>query len=165
MSYRIGSVLFQRNRRCFWIYDLLGICPIGRISIDISRPASRVTRTAWPSVMELHDIEDIDKAEIRRWAGLFPGATELHLYAGFPCIHLSSFRAYRQNLEGDGSRLFWKLLQLLQWVQEVFSVTCSVKFCGENVASMDEGSRLTSPHQAGPCRLYADQQAKICLVF
>lgn len=127
----------------FRLYDILGVSPIGRISIDISRPGNRVTRCTWPSVLELHDIEAIDKAEIRRWAGLFPRAVELHLYAGFPCVHLSSVRAYRRNLEGDGSRLFWKLLQVLEWVQEVFGVACKVKYCIENVASMDEAARLT----------------------
>ena len=127
----------------FRIYDVLGISPMGRIAIDISKPANRVTRTVWPGVLELHDIEQIDRNEVRRWAGLFPRALQLHLYAGFPCVHLSAVRAYRENLEGEGSRLFWKLLDLIDWVYEVFSPFCVVKFCVENVASMDEEARKT----------------------
>ena len=127
----------------FRLYDILGITPMGRISIDISKTANRTTRSTWPGVLELHDVESITKEEIRRWAGLYPRAVELHLYAGFPCIHLSSVRAYRQNLDGDGSRLFWRLLEIIQWIKEVFEVSCKVKTCVENVASMDEEARWT----------------------
>eukprot|EP00435_Cladocopium_sp_Y103_P060375 s393_g22.t1 len=86
----------------FRVYDILGIRPAGRISVDISPTGNRVTRSAWPDVLELHDVEHIDREEILRWARLFPHIKELHLFAGFPCIHLSSVRAYRQNLEGEG---------------------------------------------------------------
>eukprot|EP00438_Fugacium_kawagutii_P004456 Skav232379 [mRNA] locus=scaffold1077:196454:198747:- [translate_table: standard] len=64
------------------------------------------------------------------------------MYAGFPCIHLSAVRAGRQNLSGEGSKLFWELLKLIGWVQEIFGVFCRVKWCVENVASMDEEARL-----------------------
>ena len=72
---------------------------------------------------------------------MYPRALEVHLWAGFPCVHLSRVRAYRQNLQGQGSRLFWKLLEVLQWVQEVFAGHAAVRFCIENVASMDEAAR------------------------
>jgi len=125
----------------FRIYDILGVRPLGKISIEISREANRVTRTAWPDVMELLDIEDLTLAQVRQWANLWPRALEIHLWAGFPCVHLSSVRAYRRNLDGDGSRLFWKLLELIGWLKEVFLPTAKVKFCVENVASMDEAAR------------------------
>jgi site-specific DNA-cytosine methylase len=64
---------------------------------------------------------------------MFPRAEELHLYAGFPCVHLSAVRAFRRNLQGEGSNLFWYLLQVMEWVFEVFSAFCKVKFCVENV--------------------------------
>ena len=117
--------------------------------MDISKPANRVTRSTWPDVIELHDINSIDKAEIRRWANLFPHVRELHLFAGFPCVHLSSARAFRQNLEGAGSNLFWKLLEVLSDIQEVFGTFCRVKFCIENVASMDEQARRTISAELG----------------
>eukprot|EP00435_Cladocopium_sp_Y103_P046259 s2759_g13.t1 len=131
----------------FRLYDILGISPSGRIAVDISRPGNRVTRTVWPDVMEFHDICHIDRAEVLRWANLFPHIREVHFYAGFPCIHLSSARAFRENLDGEGSNLFWVLLDVLKYVQEIFSPFCSVKFVIENVASMDEDARMQISEQ------------------
>ena len=130
----------------FRLYDILGITPLGRISIEISKDANRVTRCTWPGVEELLDVEELTKADVQRWANMYPRALEVHLWAGFPCVHLSRVRAYRQNLQGDGSRLFWKLLELLRWVQEVFGLHAKVRFCIENVASMDEEARREISH-------------------
>jgi hypothetical protein len=101
-----------------------------------------VTRTTWPDVIELHDIADVTLEEVTRWANLFPHVRETHVFAGFPCIHLSSVRAYRQKLDGEGSNLFWRLLEVLESIDKVFSPFCRVKCCVENVASMDESARL-----------------------
>eukprot|EP00438_Fugacium_kawagutii_P032920 Skav205027 [mRNA] locus=scaffold6308:1300:5659:- [translate_table: standard] len=125
----------------FRLYDVLGIRVMGRISIDICKEANRTTRTTWGDVRELHDVRDVDEEEIKRWACDFPRAQEVHVYAGFPCIHLSSVRAFRQNLSGEGSNLFWQLLQLLNIIYKVFSAHATVRFCVENVASMDDTAR------------------------
>lgn len=125
---------------CFRIYDILGVKPLGLVSIEICREANRVTRSTWPHVEELHDINNIGREEVLRWANDFARAREVHFWGGFPCVHLSSVRAYRRNLEGEGSNLFGKLLELLGLVQEIFSTFAVVKFCVENVASMDEGA-------------------------
>lgn len=148
--------LFNGIGGAFRLYDVLGIIPQGRISVEIYRPANRVTRTTWPNVIELHDVEHIDLAEIKRWAALFPHIQELHLYAGFPCVHLSSVRAYRRNLDGEGSRLFWRLLEILGMVEEVFSVYCKVKYCIENVASMDEDARMAISDELKICPIKLD---------
>ena len=125
----------------FRIYDILGLDVAGRISIDISREANRVTRSTWPSVVELHDVTTISREDVAEWANAHPRVTEVHVMAGFPCVHLSSARAYRRNLEGEGSKLFWDLLQVLQWIIEIFGTFAKVKYCIENVASMDEAAR------------------------
>ena len=138
------------------MYNLLGVTPMGRIAVDISKPANRVTRTVWPGVLELHNIEEIDEREVRRWADLFPRASEIHLYGGFPCVHLSAVRAYRKNLDGEGSKLFWKLLEVIGLVQKVFKPTCKVKFCVENVASMDEEARMAISQELDVCPIKLD---------
>ena len=125
----------------FRIYDVLGIRVHGKISVEILKEANRTTRTTWPDVWEFHDITHLTKEDVRHWANLFPRVLEVHLWGGFPCIHLSRVRAFRQNLEGEGSKLFWHLLELISWVQEVFRGFAKVKFCIENVASMDESAR------------------------
>ena len=125
----------------FRIYDLLGLRPAGRISIDISKEANRVCRSTWPDILELHDIMTIDEKEVRRWANCYGRVKEVHLYGGFPCIHLSSVRYMRQGLSGEGSNLFWQLLVLIQLVQRIFGTFSRVKWCVENVSSMEQDAR------------------------
>ena len=122
-------------------YDLAGVQPVGLISIEIDPAARRVTRKAWPQVIEIGDVESVDKAMIRSWANLFPRVTDVHIYGGFPCVHLSAARAGRRNLEGEGSRLFWNLKQLIDDVEEIFGEFASVEFVVENVFSMDIEAR------------------------
>lgn len=147
--------LFNGIGGAFRIYDILGIAVMGKIAVDISKDANRTTRCAWPDVMEFHDVESITLDDVRRWANEFPRAVEVHLWGGFPCVHLSRVRAFRRNLEGDGSRLFWKLLEILQMVQQIFGTYATVKFCVENVASMDEDARreISSQLEVRPIKL------------
>lgn len=133
--------IFNGIGGAFRLYDVLGLVPMGRIAVELYKPANRTTRTAWPNVMEFHDVCELTYQDVQKWAALFPRALELHAYAGFPCVHLSAVRAFRQNLDGEGSNLFWRLLEILGWVTEVFSPFCKVKWCVENVASMDESAR------------------------
>ena len=122
-------------------YDLAGVRPAGLIAIEWDKAAQRVTRKAWPNVIELGDIQLITKATVKEWANLFPRVTHVHLIGGFPCVHLSSARAGRQNLSGDGSRLFWNLVNLIQWLHEVFGHFAHIEFIIENVLSMDVSAR------------------------
>ena len=46
--------LFNGIGGAFRLYDILGIIPAGRISVDISRTGNRVSRSAWPDMIELH---------------------------------------------------------------------------------------------------------------
>eukprot|EP00435_Cladocopium_sp_Y103_P035917 s1405_g9.t1 len=150
--------IFNGIGGCFRVYDILGIEPEGRISIENNRFCNRVVRTAWPDTIELHDILSISREEVFGWAAMFPHISEVHMMAGFPCVHLSSARAYRRNLDGEGSDLFWTLLKVLSWIQEAFSGYAKVKFTIENVASMDETARQQiseeldiSPVKLDPC--------------
>lgn len=133
--------VFNGLGAAFRIYDVLGVKVAGKIAIDISRCGNRVTRSTWPDVMELHNVEDIKRDQVREWANAYPRVQEVHVIAGFPCVHLSSARANRQNLAGEGSKLFWTLLTLLGWIHDIFGTFCKVKHCIENVASMDESAR------------------------
>eukprot|EP00435_Cladocopium_sp_Y103_P067105 s619_g29.t1 len=144
--------IFNGISGAFRVYGILGIGPTGRISVDISPTGNRVTRSTWPDVLELHDAELIDREEILRWARLFPHVKELHLYAGFPCIHLSSVRAYRQNLEGEGNTA----KSQENPAQEFFSPHTFIKFCVENVASMDENARMTISDHLQVCPIKLD---------
>ena len=61
-------------------------------------------------------MEQISLREVHRWANDFARAFEAHAWVGFPCIHFFSVRAGRENLEGEGFRLFWNLLEVLKWI-------------------------------------------------
>ena len=122
-------------------YDLAGVRPLGLISIECDRAARRVTRKAWPHVEEVKDILEVSKRTVEDWFNRYPRVTHVHLVGGFPCVHLSSARAGRQNLEGEGSRLFYNLVELIKWCREVFEPTAVVEFLVENVRSMDGSAR------------------------
>ena len=52
--------------------------------------------------------------DLLKWASTFSSVEEVHLWGGFPCVHLWSVRSNRRSLEGDGSNsnLFYRLLKL-----------------------------------------------------
>ena len=133
--------LFNGIGGAYRIYDVLGVSPEGRISIECLKEANRVCRSTWSDVEEVLNVQDVTLAMVQGWANCYSEVTEVHFWGGFPCIHLSSVRAFRRNLSGPGSDLFWTLLQILQWVQQVFSSFATVRFCIENVASMDADAR------------------------
>ena len=133
--------LFNGIGGAFRAYDLLGIHPLGLVAAECHKPANRVTLRAWPRCLVVDDVNLVDKAMVLSWLMLYPMVNEVHVWGGFPCVHLSSARAGRKNLEGPGSNLFWKLVEIIQIVQEVFAPVASVKWVVENVASMDPDAR------------------------
>ena len=122
-------------------YDLSGVQPHALISIEIDKAARRVCRKAWPRAIEIADVREITRETVKQWANMFPRVTHVQLLAGFPCVHLSSVRANRRNLEGEGSALFWDLKKLIDMVEEEFGTFAEVDFMVENVLSMDADAR------------------------
>ena len=84
---------------CFRAYDLAGVRPCALVSIEIDPAARRVVRNLWPHALEVADVQDVNREMIREWANMFPRVTEVHACGGFPCVHLSSARSDRMNLE------------------------------------------------------------------
>ena len=126
---------------CFRAYDLVGLRSAALISIEIDSAAKRVVRTTWPHVMEIHDINEVNRDMVASWANMFPRLVEVHAWGGFPCVHLSSARAGRLNLEGEGSNLFFKLVEVIELLEEIFMPEVQVEFVIENVFSMDISAR------------------------
>ena len=122
-------------------YDLAGIRPAGLITIECDKAARRVTRKAWPHAEEISDILLVDQAMVAGWANRYPRVVEVPIVGGFPCVHLSSARAGRRNLKGEGSRLFWNLVKLIEWTRAAFQDFAEVTFLVENVRSMDVSAR------------------------
>ena len=63
------------------------------------------------------------------------------MWGGFPCVHLSSVRSDRLNLSGEGSSLFFKLVEIIEMVEQVFGQWAIVEYVIENVFSMDVSAR------------------------
>ena len=70
-------------------------------------------------------------------------------------VSLVSIFHRRKNLKGPGSNLFWKLVEIIRIVQEIFAPVASVKWVVENVASMDPDARdeISSVLEVLPLRL------------
>ena len=126
---------------CFRAYDLIGVRPVALISIEIDPAAKRVVRVTWPHCLEVSDVCDVDLAMIRGWSNMFPRLEEVHIWGGFPCVHLSSARSDRLNLEGEGSNLFFQLVRIIEMAEQTFEPAVPVHFVIENVYSMDVSAR------------------------
>ena len=130
--------LFNGIGAAFRCYDILGVEASGLISYEIHPPANRVCSRRWPQASFCQDVKDIDESTIRQWLFRYPHITQLHLWAGFPCVDLSSVRYGRKNLRGKGSGLFFEILRILRLIRRVFGGNVQVFVFVENVSSMDQ---------------------------
>ena len=128
--------LFNGIGCAFRCYDLVGV-PEVALSFEISREANRVTSRRWPNVIIEKGVETFDEKMARDLRYKYPQVIAIHLWAGFPCIDLSSVKLGRLNLKGAGSGLFYELMRILKLLRRVFGFDFEIKYFVENVASMD----------------------------
>ena len=129
--------LFNGIGGAFRCYDVAGIPVAGRIAFDVSKEANRVTAKTWPGAMVYTDVKLITPKLVEEWSLKYTTIEEVHIWAGFPCVDLSSVRAGRMNLEGSQSKLFFEIPRVKQLCMDGFGKTVKVKSLVENVASMD----------------------------
>ena len=141
--------LFNGVGGCFRAYDLAGLQPASLISVEIDGAARQVVRATWPHAIEILDVRSVDLAMVERWANMHPRVTSVHLWGGFLCVHLSSARAGRLNLQGEGSNLFFQLVHIIRMVEQVFGPFADVEYVIENVFSMDVSARQEISHYLG----------------
>ena len=84
------------------------------------------------------DVRSIDEDMVKSWLLKFPEAEEIHMWGGFPCNDLSSAKAYREELEGKDSSLFFEIPRVFQLIRSVAGKYITVKLAAENVASMSK---------------------------
>ena len=152
--------LFNGIGGAFRCYDVAGIPVAWRISFDLSKEANRVTSKAWPSTMIYTDVKNITPKLVEEWLLKFTTIEEVHIWAGFPCVDLSSVKAGRLNLEGSQSRLFYEIPRVVQLCKEGFGRHVVVKSLVENVASMDEKAAKGSQRCWVRCRTGWTQQMR-----
>lgn len=129
--------LFNGIGGAFRCYDVLDVEAEGLIAYEIAAAPNRVSMRRWPQACFEGDVRKISESTVRHWYFKYPHATCLHLWAGFPCVDLSSVKYKRKNLRGDQSGLFFEILRVLGLLRKVFGVHFEIVFFIENVASMD----------------------------
>ena len=132
--------LFNGIGCAFRCYDLVGVCPQVAISFEINSAANRVTSRRWPNVVIEKDVKIIDETMVKKWKYLYPLIEAIHLWAGFPCVDLSSVKFGRKNLEGTQSGLFFEVIRILKLLRKVFGFDFEIRYFAENVASMDNSA-------------------------
>ena len=108
--------------------------------MDTCKAANRVTSRRWPFVKIYLDVREITFETCRSWALEFVEAEEVHVWAGFPCVDLSSVRSGRQGLQGKSSSLFFEVPKICSWLSKAFGRHVVVRKTVENVASTDRDS-------------------------
>lgn len=129
--------LFNGIGGAFRCYDIIGVEPGVLVSCEIEAAAVRVVSRRWPQAIQVGDIRDINESMVRGWLFQFPGLLAIHLWAGFPCVDLSSVKFGRKNLRGTESSLFFEIIRVLRLIRSIFGTTFEIVFFVENVASMD----------------------------
>ena len=129
--------LFNGVGCAFRCYDLCGVLPLVAISYETNAEANRVVSQRWPFVLQEKDVRELTIEVIRSWRFRFPEIQAIHLWGGFPCVDLSRVRAFRKNLEGPGSGLFWEMVRIFKEIRQVYGFRFEVRFVAENVSSMD----------------------------
>ena len=147
--------LFNGIGGAFRCYDICGIRPVARIAFDTCKESNRVTQKRWPDTLVYRDVRDLGPAMVREWRLKFGDLEEIHVWAGFPCVDLSSAKAYRLNLEGPGSSLFWEVPRIMAVLRVEFKDAVKIKHCLENVASMDveAAQQISEALQTTPYRV------------
>ena len=109
-------------------------------SSEVDKECKRLVRKRWPGVLELGDIEKIDRDKIEALHRSVGYDVDFVLCGGgSPCQDLSVLLADRKGLAGSRSKLFYEMPRIFKELRETFS--CPVFTFVENVFSMTEANR------------------------
>ena len=131
---------------------MLGVRPLGLLHFDIHSPANRIVSRRWPHAKIYTDVKQFDRDLAKKIVSQHLGVIEIHLWAGFPCVDLSSVRAGGRGLEGKSSSLFYEIIRIRKLLIEEGGTGIVVKVVVENVASMkpEECDKISAALQLEP---------------
>ena len=121
-------------------YDICGVEVKAYIACDIHKPSNRVCARRWPNMIFWEDVKTLSKSVLAELLAGVGDFEELHGWAGFPCVDLSSVRANRRNLQGEASGLIFEALRVFRECVELFP-EARFEYFYENVSSMDPEAR------------------------
>ena len=116
---------------------------------EIDKFALKVYKHHFPEHKNMGDIEDIKERDIKRL--LSKEGCDL-LVGGFPCTNLTSLARQHshcnsEGLEGPKSGLFWKMLNIIKWIQKHNPKGKKLNLIIENNASMKKVYKETITSQ------------------
>lgn len=141
--------LFGGIGGAFRTYDILGLRPMGLVHFDTHEPANRITSRRWPHAEIFLDVRKFTRETIRDLLARYLGIVEIHFWAGFPCVDLSSANATGQGLKGPASSLFFEVLRIRRIILEEIGAHIVLKMVVENVASMKATECQEISHHLG----------------
>ncbi|CAK0796360.1 unnamed protein product, partial [Prorocentrum cordatum] len=129
--------------------DLMGLTPALFVSAEIDAEAKRVTKYAWPDVLEVGDVCSFGFAEAVAIRERVPHMKWILVVAGSPCSDLARINVERTGLQGRRSRLFYEINRIVSLLREALGDFCTVLPLVENVAPMDSEPRQLMSHSLG----------------
>ena len=120
--------------------DLLGIKPAVFVSIENDRDCAAVVRRAWPEVIHFHEVERVNKLELRKVFRKHPELKRVLIVGGPPCQPFSGLNADRKGFgdeRSDGIKDFLVLVEECTVAAPVLIWDVIL----ENVATMDPEHR------------------------
>ena len=161
--------LFNGIGGAFRCCDVLGLVPLHMVAFDIHKPAHRVTSRRWPHAELLGDVRMLDRHQIERWMTEFPAVEEVHLWAGFPCVDLSSVNVMGEGLGGSQSSLFYEIPRIRSDLEAFTPAHVVIRVAVENVASMPKTecqaiSEMLGihPHYLDPVEAVPMRRPRLC---
>ena len=136
--------------------EILGVVPCFHVSIETCEAAQRVTRAAWPEVIELGDICEVSGSAFTRLELEHPHLRYVLQLGGAPCQDVAAGNVTRLGLDGKRSVLVHELIRLHAVLVKRFRYV-QVHTLGENVASMTAADRAkyNEIFQCAPVKLDA----------
>eukprot|EP00438_Fugacium_kawagutii_P031803 Skav203274 [mRNA] locus=scaffold324:47756:49783:+ [translate_table: standard] len=94
--------------------------PVARLAvIEKEKDCRRLNSVRYPGADLWCDIKKVTKKDIEKVLRTTPGVTGVIAGGGSPCQGLSRLSSLRQHLDDERSKLFYDLVQLLNWVEEI----------------------------------------------
>ena len=99
--------------------ELAQVKPAHLVVVESSVECRRLNALRYPGCDLIPDIEKLTKKEVEKLIRSVPGLTGVISGGGSPCQGLSKLAANRKHLEDPRSKLFYKLCEVLGWIDEV----------------------------------------------
>ena len=145
---------------CMRSYNVAGVRPQLYVSLEIHKPAKRVTSRRWPEIIEADDITKVNDDDILEWISKAGEIEEIHIWGGFPCKDLSAAKHRRDNLKWRYSGLFYELQRIWRRTQALAGERKTLLFA-ENVCSMDVAARDEISQELDMWPLRLDSEALV----